>query len=160
MKVNIVKLGNPIKEVEVADGSNVMAALSSAGFNVDSVMSVKRNGSAVAMDATLSDGDMLIVTQEKIKGGDTDDTEGANVIAVGFDVTYEEEVTPVGKIGVDASQDLFTTIKEYIISKGLSMNSFMELRDSEGNKIPLSGSLEDGKDYTIVLKKAASCDYY
>lgn len=43
MKVSIAKLGTSIQEVEIPTGSNVMTALRKAGYNLDGVVSVKRN---------------------------------------------------------------------------------------------------------------------
>lgn len=43
MKVSIAKLGTSIQEVEIAVGATAMVALRKAGFNLDSVVSIKRN---------------------------------------------------------------------------------------------------------------------
>ena len=43
MKVQVAKFGTSIQTVEIPTGSNVMTALRAVGYNLDTVVSIKRN---------------------------------------------------------------------------------------------------------------------
>lgn len=152
--VSIAKLGNPIQEVSVAEGANVMDALRLAGYNLDAVLSVKRNGSLVAMDTSLSNGDVLLVSQDKIKGGSENVAEAqseGNPIKLTFDVTTDNKPTGVAMLFYD-NMSAFEIVKTVLHNKGVSMNYFKELREG-GTKLGLDTKLVDGGNYTIVLEK-------
>jgi len=156
INVRIAKIGNPVVNLELEDGTNTLAALTAAGFSADAVLSVKRDGQKLAMDAVLVDGNMLIVTQDKIKGGnEEEDGVVENIISVGFEVEYQAATaTPetTGRIAVDWAKDLFLTIRDYVKSQGQSMDDFLKVLDAEGNEVALSDTLEDETDYKIILK--------
>ena len=155
IKVSIAKLGNPIQEVEVSDVATVMEALKAASYNLDSVLSVKRNGTSVSMDTSLSDGDVLLVSQDKIKGGVEDEVAPEatwTAIKVSFDVIVEGETSSNQLLFMD-NQSAFEVIKTVLHGKGISMNHFKELRTVEGVKLGLDTKLVDGTKYVIVLEK-------
>lgn len=150
INVSIAKLGNPIQDVQLPEGSVVMDALRKAGYNLDAVLSVKRNGSVVSMDTSLVEGDVLLVSQDKIKGGSDETEVEGNPIKLKFEVTTDG-ATSWAMVFLD-NQSAFEIIKTVLHNKGISMNYFKELRQ-DGVKIGLDTKLIDGGNYTIVLDK-------
>lgn len=158
MIVSIVKIWSPINAVEIAEGSNVINALQAAWFSADAVMGVKRNGAAVAMDTVLGEWDMLIVSLEKIKGGNEEDAKASSeeVIVVGFDITYNAPKASSKQVAIEAGRDLFATIRDYLNGQWISMNQFHSLVDSKGEKVSLWDRLVNGENYTIVIAKGSN----
>lgn len=159
IKVSIAKLGSGIQTVEIAEWSTVMVALRKAGYNLDSVVSTKRNWVQVAMDTLLSDSDVLLVSQEKIKWGakEEEEEEVEDVIILWFSI--EKEWQPAqNKMVFSSSESTFNIIKSVLIDRGYSMNDFKEILDKEGNKVTLWEQLQNDKDYRIVVCQHPNCD--
>jgi hypothetical protein len=162
IKVSIAKLGNPIQEVELDEAAHVMDALKLADYNLDSVLSVKRNGVVVTMDTILADGDVLLVSQDKIKGGNEEGvevtnpvlpTEG-NLIKINFDITHED-IDPTSKAMLFMDDmSAFEIIKTVLHGRDISMNNFKELKDVNGTRLGLDTKLVDGAKYVIVLERS------
>ena len=138
IQVSIAKLGTSIQTVDVAINSTVMTALRKAGYNLDEVQSIKRNGTVVTMDTTLAHEDTILVSIGKIKGGNEgDDTEG-NVIKLAFSIEKENQITPNGMLAFLDTQSTFSIIQQVMNSRGVSMNSFKEIKNEEGDVVSLS----------------------
>jgi len=149
MQVSIAKLGQSIQTVEVADAASVMDALKAAGYNLDSVLNVKKNGVVVTMGDALAADDILLVSQEKIKGGNE-----TGILKLKFDIKEEEEVTPVldGFLAYTTEQTTFEIVRDYLMEHGYSMNDFKRIVWEEGETVSISLPLTDGKSYTIVVE--------
>lgn len=68
--MNTLKIGKfpgEIKEYCVSEGITVRDALSLAGIEIGDEMEVKLDGSAVSMDKTINNGNLLLVTK-RLKG--------------------------------------------------------------------------------------------
>jgi len=151
IKVSIARLGTSIQEVELEVWALAMDALRSAGYDMDSVNTIKRNGSLIALDATLDNGDVLMVSVEKIRGGNADEqTAEPNLIKLYFDIKKEGEAKKVPLAFTD-DMDAFQIVKQVLYNKSISLNALKELQDTEWNKISLSDKLEDEGEYVIVL---------
>lgn len=158
IKVSIAKLGTSLQEVEVDAQSTVMTALRKAGFNLDSVVSVKRNGTVVTLDTTLAHEDVLLVSQELIKWGLEDEqTETpTNIIKVGF--TFEKENAPsTNKFVFTDDMSTFEIVKQVMRQHGTSLNDFKELRDENNNVVTFADKLEDNKSYKIIICAHDGC---
>jgi hypothetical protein len=59
---------------------------------------------------------MLIVSLEKIKGGNEEDAKASSeeVIVVGFDITYNAPKASSKQVAIEAGRDLFATIRDYL----------------------------------------------
>lgn len=161
MRVRIAKLGQPVQTVELADGATVSSALKEGGFDLDTIKSVKKNSSPVEMGAVLSEGDTLLVSSDKIKGGlikkvvkktvpMAPEADEAGVIMLNLDV---EEVTVKGEgeglIAYDAEMTTRQIVREYLQNHGHSMNDFVAIVDEDGEEV---ASFEDGGTYTIQVE--------
>jgi len=152
MQVNVVKIGTPLKTVELNAGATVADALREAGYSVDSVNSIKVDWVVKQVDSALQDGNTILVSMEKIKGGsEEDDVE--DVILVGFELEYRSPETQAQRIAYSTEQSTFEIVKSYLHSTGNSMDSFLWIEDSEGNAVSLSDALETDKDYKILLSE-------
>lgn len=153
MIVSIAKLGSSIQDVTVNEWATVMDALRTAGYSLDAVLSVKRNGQVVSMDTALTDGDVLMVSQDKVKGGSDDEPTEEKMIRLGF--TVEKEVKSQssnnGQMAFLNTQTPFEVIKTVLNSKGISMNYFKRLEDVNGNNVWLGTQLQDGWQYKIIV---------
>lgn len=144
--VSLAKLGADIQTIQVEWWSTVLTALKQAGYNVDSVETVKRNWSVVELDVLLSDWDVLLISMEKIKWGNDDE----KIITIWIKI---EDLNVVESKKVIYTNKMTTSeiIKDALLKRWMSMNCFVALKDSEGNDLTLSSSLEDWKDYTISI---------
>ena len=157
MRVRIAKLGQPVQSVEVAEGSTVSKALKEAGFDLDAIKSIKKNSSPVQLTAVLSDGDTLLVSSEKIKGGrivkkvvrKREEAENEGIILLGFDVEEVNVKDEQELIAYDASMDMNEIIREYLVERGYSMNDFVAIVDENGNQV--EELVEEGR-YTIQVE--------
>ena len=161
IKVSIARLGTSIQEVELDVGASAMDALRSAGYDMDAVNTIKRNGSIISLDAQLDNGDVLMVSVEKIKWGtDQEEVVEPNLIKLYFDIKRESEAKGKAPLAFTDDMDTFQIVKQVLHNKGISLNSLKELQDTAGNKISLSEKLEDEGEYVIVLidVKVTSCN--
>ena len=158
IKVSIAKLGTSIQEVELTLGSNVMQALRKAGFNLDSVISVKRNGIVVEMDDELSNEDVLLVSLEKIKGWADETAEEPTLIRLAFDITRESQASKTNKMAFTSDMSTFAIVKEVLTNKGYSLNDFKELKDEATNEtIGFGDKLVDNGSYKIIICDKQNC---
>ena len=157
MRIRIAKLGQPVQTVEVAEGANVSAALKEGGFDLDAIKSVKKNSSPVELTGILSEGDVLLVSSEKIKGGLikrtkklVKPTEDNGIILLDLDVE-EVSVKPEGEgmIAYDAEMSTRQIVKEYLQNHGYSMNNFVAIVDEDGNEVE---TMESNGTYTIQVE--------
>lgn len=152
MKVSIAKLGTSIQEVEIAVGATAMVALRKAGFNLDSVVSIKRNWSVITLDSALTADDVLLVSMTKVKGWLEETTETpVNVLKLSFHIVKENQPEVNGQVAFTDDMSTFDIIKQVMNSKWVSLNSFKEIKDSEGNAVTFSDKLVDGGSYKIVI---------
>lgn len=160
MQISIAKLWTSIQTVEVEIGSNVMVALRKAGFNLDSVVSVKRNGMVVELDTQLENNDVLLVSQEKIKGWAEEVAEPVAPSILKLSFTIEEMDAPVnnGQMAFSSDMSTFEIVKQVMLQHGESMNDFKEIRDSEGNVLTFADKLEDNKAYKIMVCSTQNCE--
>jgi len=162
MKVFIAKLGTSIQEVEVETGALVLDALKAAGFSLDSVLAVKRSGVSVDMDAALNADDTLLVSQEKIKGGNEVDVEVVAddaIIKIKLDVVYEDSAKANGFVPYLQSQKTFDIVRDHLNRAGYSMNDFKAIQDETGTDVGIGAKLEDGKTYKIILANRDEEEY-
>lgn len=157
IKVSIAKLGTSIQEVEVEVGSTAMQALRKAGFNLDSVVSIKRNGAVVALDTVLDNQDVLLVSQEKIKGGADEVTAEPNILKLSFTIEKENQTQPNNQMIFTDDMSTFDIVKAVMQSRGVSLNNFKEIRDSEGEVITFADKLEDGEAYKLIICAEQNC---
>lgn len=156
IKVSIAKLWTSLQEVEVDAASTVMTALRKAGFNLDSVVSVKRNGTVVTLDTVLSHEDVLLVSQELIKWGAENEEQPANIIKVGF--TFEKENAPsANKFVFTDDMSTFEIVKQVMHQHGTSLNDFKELRAEDNSIVTFADKLEDNKSYKIIICAHDDC---
>lgn len=152
IKVSIAKLWSSIQEVEVPMGSTVMTALKKAGYNLDWVVSVKRNGAVAPMDSAVAADDVLLVSLDKIKGGLTDqEMNDPSLLKVAFTIEKEDQVKPDGLMAFTDDMSTFEIVKQVMHQRGVSLNNFKEIRDAEGNVVTFADKLEDGKSYKIIV---------
>ena len=156
IKVSIARLGTSIQEVEVETGSNVMTALRKAGYDLDAVVSAKRNGAVVQMDTALAGGDVILVSMEKIKGG-ADEVE-VTPIRLSFTIERENAVTPNNQMLFTDDMTTFDIVKQVMRSRGVSLNSFKEIKDEDGTVLTFADKLEDGKAYKIITCEHSNCE--
>lgn len=150
--VSIAKLGTSIQKVQVAPGSAAMEALRSAGYDLDSVVSIKRNGEKINLDTALRANDTLLVSMEKIKGGRTT---APAVIKLSFDIVERQDIEEEdyeNELAFETSMSTFDIIKEVLTNNGRSLNDFVRIQDEDGEEIGLGETLEDGQRYTIVVE--------
>lgn len=155
IKVSIAKLGTSIQSVEIPTGSNVMTALRKAGYNLDGVVSVKRNGIVVNLDTLVDNEDILLVSMEKIKGG-TDAAEEASVLKLSFAVVKESE-NGNNQMLFTNDMSTFEIVKQVLLNAGLSLNEFKELRNSNNEIVTFEDKLVDGESYRIVVCGTPDC---
>ena len=135
-----------------------MQALRKAGYNLDEVVSAKRNGTVIAMDAELSHEDVLLISVGKIKGGaEGDDQETGNVIKLSFEIVKENTPESNGQLAFLDTQSTFEIIRQVMHSRGVSLNYLKDIKDSEWNSVPLSSQLVDGWNYKIVICDTRDC---
>ena len=149
MRVRIAKLGQPVQTVEVADGANVSAALKTGGFDLDSIKSVKKNSTPVELTGSLADGDVLLVSSEKIKGG-ADEIVDDGVILL--DLEVEEVAVSTATEGVVAYDNTMSTwqiVREFLNSNGYSINDFIKVVDMEGNEVT---TFETNRKYKVQVE--------
>lgn len=151
MKVSIAKLGTSIQEVEIAVGATAMVALRKAGFNLDSVVSIKRNWSVITLDQALTADDVLLVSMTKVKGGADEEETPVNVLKLSFHIVKENQPEVNGQVAFTDDMSTFDIIKQVMNSKWVSLNSFKEIKDAEGNAVTFSDKLVDGGSYKIVI---------
>ena len=156
MRIRIAKLGQPVQLVEVPEGSSISKALKEAGFDLDAIKSIKRNSSPVQLTALLNEGDTLLVSSEKIKGGRTvkkvikkREVEDEGIILLGFDVEEVNVKENQELVAYDASMDMNEIIREYLLERGYSMNDFVAIVDQNGNEV--EELVEEGR-YTIQVE--------
>lgn len=149
--VSIAKLGASIQKVQVASGSAAMEALRNAGYDLDSVVSIKRNGEKISLDTSLRANDTLLVSMEKIKGGRT---AAQAVIKLSFDIVEKEDIEEDEneQLAFETSMSTFEIIKEVLTNNGRSLNDFVCIKDEDGDEVRLGDTLEDGQRYTIVVE--------
>lgn len=157
INVSIAKLGTNIQSVQIPTGSNVMTALRKAGFNLDELVSVKRNWVVAGMDTTLQDTDVLLVSMEKIKGW-TDEEEVENILKLAFTIEKEDAVPASNQMLFTDKMSTFEIVKQVMRDRWVSLNDFKEIRDEEGNVISLADKLVDGQAYKIVICACHNCD--
>lgn len=152
IKVSIARLGTSINEVEIPTGSTVMNALRKAGYDLDWVVSIKRNWSVVTLDTTLANEDVLLVSMDKIKGGSDEATATEpQPLRVSFTIEKENQVQPNNMIMFLDNMSTFEIVKEVMHSRGVSLNNFKEIKDSEGNVVTFADKLCDGCSYKIII---------
>lgn len=156
MKVSIARLWTSIQEVEIAVGSTAMQALRQAGFDLDSVVSIKRNWSVINLDSTLTAEDVLLISMTKVKGWLEETTEESpvNVIKLSFHIVKENQPEINGQVAFTDDMSTFEIIKQVMQSKGVSLNNFKEIKDAEGNEVTFADRLVDGGSYKIVITDA------
>lgn len=159
IKVSIAKLGTSIQEVEVPTWATVMQALRKAGYNLDWVVSVKRNGTQVQMDDVLSHQDVLLVSMDKIKGWVKweEKEEEANLLKLSFVIQKESQATVTDQVAFLDNMTTFDIIKEVMRNRGVSLNDFKEIRDEENNTVSLGEKLVDGWSYKIIICDKHNC---
>jgi len=161
MKVSIAKLGTSIQEVEIAVWSTAMDALRKAGFNLDWVVSVKRNWTVITLDAALTADDVLLISMTKVKGwlDEATATETpVNVLKLSFHIVKENQPEVNGQVAFTDDMSTFDIIKQVMNSKGVSLNDFKEIKDAEGNAVTFSDKLVDGGSYKIVISDTPRSD--
>ena len=156
IKVSIAKLGTSIQEIEIPTGSNVMVALRKAGFNLDGVVSVKRNWTVATLDTALVDTDVLLVSMEKIKGWADDEPE-ASILRLAFTIEKENASPANNGIMFEDTMSTWEIVKQVMHSRWISLNSFKEIQDEEGNVLPLETKFEDNKAYKIIVCSTPNC---
>jgi sulfur carrier protein ThiS len=156
--VSIAKLGTSIQEVEVPTGSNVMAALRKANFNLDGVVSVKRNGTVVSLDIIVSAGDVLLVSMEKIKGGADEEEVVVNTLMLGFTIQKENQPELNNGMMFEDSMTTWDIIRQVMSSRGQSINNFKELQDEEGAVVSLETKLTNNGAYKIITCAEENCE--
>lgn len=157
MKVSIAKLWTSIQEVEIAVWSTAMVALRKAGFNLDSVVSIKRNWAVITLDAVLTDWDVVLTSMTKVKWG-TEELPGGNPIKLTFHIVKENQPEVNGQVVFTDDMSTFDIIKQVMNSKGVSLNDFKEIKDAEGNAVTFSDKLVDGGSYKIVISDTPRSD--
>lgn len=157
IKVSIAKLGTSIQEIEIPTGSNVMVALRKAGFNLDGVVSVKRNWTVATLDTALVDTDVLLVSMEKIKGWADDEPE-ASILRLAFTIEKENASPNINSVLFEDDMTTRSIVKQVMNNNGVSLNNFKEVQNTEGNVISLADKLEDGNAYKIILCATENCD--
>lgn len=158
MQISIAKLWTSIQTVEVEIGSNVMVALRKAGFNLDSVVSVKRNGMVVELDTQLDNNDVLLVSQEKIKGWADAEPAAPSILKLSFTIEEMDAPSTNGQMAFSSDMSTFEIVKQVMMNHGESMNDFKEIRDSEGNVLTFADKLEDNKAYKIIVCSTENCE--
>lgn len=158
IKVSIARLGTSIQEVEVETGSNVMAALRKANYDLDAVVSAKRNGAVVQMDTVLAGGDVILVSMEKIKGGADEVEVEPTPIRLSFRIERENAVKPSNQMLFTDDMTTFDIVKQVMRSRGVSLNSFKEIKDEDGTVLTFADKLEDGKAYKIITCEHSNCE--
>lgn len=154
MKVSIAKLWTSIQEVEIAVWATAMDALRKAGFNLDWIVSIKRNWTVIALDAALTAEDVLLVSITKVKGWLDEPTATetpVNVLKLSFHIVKENQPEVNGQVAFTDDMSTFDIIKQVMNSKGVSLNDFKEIKDAEGNAVTFSDKLVDGGSYKIVI---------
>jgi len=157
MQISIAKLWTSIQTVEVEIGSNVMMALRKAGFNLDSVVSVKRNGMVVELDTQLDNNDVLLVSQEKIKGW-AEEVTAPSILKLSFTIEEMDAPSTNGQMAFSSDMSTFEIVKQVMLNHGESMNDFKEIRDEEGNVLTFADKLEDNKAYKIMVCGTENCE--
>lgn len=155
IKIQIAKLGQDIVEIELAEWSTVMQALKKASYNLDEVLSVKKSGAIVSMDAIVSDWDALLVSQEKVKSWMVEEEVG-NVIKIGFTIVEQWRTEWNKMIFVD-TMSTFEIVKLALRQKWESVNNFVKLTEMDWTEVSLWEKLEDGKDYKIIVADESIC---
>jgi len=154
IKVFVAKLWQSIIEVEIPVGSTAMNALRKAGLNLDSVVSIKRNWAVVTLDTGVAHEDTLLVSMDKIKGWLAEESstpaEG-KLIKLSFKIVKENQVDTEGQVAYTDDMSTFEIVKQALHSKGVSLNSFKEIKDAEGNIVTFADKLVDGGAYKLVI---------
>ena len=151
IKVRIAKLWASIQEVEINEGATAMVALRAAWFNLDSVVSIKRNGVVITLDTVMTNDDVALVSLDKIKGGADETETPVNLLKLSFKIVKENQADTDGQLAFTDDMSTFEIVKEFMHSKGVSLNSFKELKDAEGNEVTFGDKLVDGGSYKIVI---------
>lgn len=156
--VSIAKLGSNIQTVSVAEWSTVMVSLRHAGYNLDEVETVKRNGSIVNMDTVLVNDDTILVSIGKIKWWTDEvlEADEGNLIKVSFTFEKENQAT-ANQLAFLDTQSTFEIIKEVMCQNWVSMNNFKEIVDADGSSLTLGDKLQDGHAYKIIVCAKPNC---
>ena len=155
IRVSIAKLGTSIQEVVIPEGSNVMAALRKADYNLDAVVTIKRNWEVATLDTVLEDTNVLLVSMEKIKWGNEEAPVAANPLMLSFTVVKENQ-QEAGRIMYTDDMSKMDIIKQELHNRGVSLNDFKEVQDEEGNVVT-TPAFENNKAYKIILCANRGC---